>query len=166
MKIFKRLICASISLLMMISLINPLSVNAVETNTDVNTYIGELIAYYRDYQDNAKTDILRILDKIKELDKTKYDAWQEIMNFWSGVNKEGYTNVGVLPDGLPQDDSLCIVILGFALNSDGTMKQELINRLQISKFICSCYRWWNCFRQSKCNRRRTNGAVAVRTRAF
>ena len=55
MKIFKRLICASISLLMMISLINPLSVNAVETNTDVNTYIGELIAYYRDYQDNAKT---------------------------------------------------------------------------------------------------------------
>ncbi|MCR1960069.1 hypothetical protein CWE04_13705 [Thomasclavelia cocleata] len=131
MKIFKRLICVSISLLMMISFISPLSAYAVKTNEDVNTYIGELIAYYRDYQDNAKTDILRILDKIKELDKTKYDAWQEIMNFWSGVNKEGYTNVGVLPDGLPQDDSLCIVILGFALNSDGTMKQELINRLQV-----------------------------------
>ena len=126
MKIFKRLICVSISLLMMISFISPLSAYAVKTNEDVNTYIGELIAYYRDYQDNAKTDILRILDKIKELDKTKYDAWQEIMNFWSGVNKEGYTNVGVLPDGLPQDDSLCIVILGFALNSDGTMMQKNI----------------------------------------
>lgn len=131
MKIFKRLICISISLLMMVSIINPLTVYAAETSNDVNTYIGELITYYRDYQDDAKTDILRTLDKIKELDKTKYEAWQEIMNFWSNVNKDGYTNIGILPDGLPQDDSLCIIILGFALNSDGTMKQELIDRLQV-----------------------------------
>ena len=38
-------------------------------------------------------------------------------------------NYGVLPDGLPDSDELCIVVLGFQLNPDGTMKEELVERL-------------------------------------
>lgn len=34
---------------------------------------------------------------------------------------------------LPKDDSLCLVVLGFQLNPDGSMQQELIDRLQILK---------------------------------
>ena len=45
-------------------------------------------------------------------------------------NTDMNVNVDVLPDGLPNDDSLCITVLGFALNDDGTMKDELVGRLQ------------------------------------
>ena len=36
-----------------------------------------------------------------------------------------------LPDGLMTDDSLCLVALGFQLNPDGTMRDELIERLKV-----------------------------------
>ena len=36
-----------------------------------------------------------------------------------------------LPDNLPEDDSLCLVGLGFQLNPDGTMREELIERLKV-----------------------------------
>ena len=36
-----------------------------------------------------------------------------------------------LPEDLPGDDSLCLVALGFQLNPDGTMREELIARLQV-----------------------------------
>ena len=39
------------------------------------------------------------------------------------------TDMNVNVDGLPNDDSLCITVLGFALNDDGTMKDELVGRL-------------------------------------
>lgn len=38
----------------------------------------------------------------------------------------------VLPDGLPDTDELCIVVLGFQLNPDGSMRDELINRLNVA----------------------------------
>ena len=37
----------------------------------------------------------------------------------------------VLPDGLPDTDELCIVALGFQLNPDGSMKDELTERLKV-----------------------------------
>lgn len=36
-----------------------------------------------------------------------------------------------LPDGFPEDDSLCLVGLGFQLNPDGTMRDELVERLKV-----------------------------------
>lgn len=130
MKFFKRLICFLISVLFIMNIVAPMRVYAADSK-DVNSYISELIAYYRDYQNDAKTDIIRTLEEIKKIDETKYESWKQIMDFWNEVNQKNFVNTGVLPDGLPNDDSLCIIVLGFALNSDGTMKQELINRLQV-----------------------------------
>jgi uncharacterized SAM-binding protein YcdF (DUF218 family) len=36
-----------------------------------------------------------------------------------------------LSDGFPEDDSLCLVGLGFQLNPDGTMRDELVERLKV-----------------------------------
>ena len=93
--------------------------------------LGELISYYRDYQETADTDIMRVLDELKEVDEKKYTVWSDIMAYWQYVNTDMEVSVGELPDGLPQDDSMCIVVLGFKLNDDGTMKQELIDRLTV-----------------------------------
>ena len=37
-----------------------------------------------------------------------------------------------LPDGLPEDDTLCLVVLGFQLNPDGTIRKELEERLKVA----------------------------------
>ena len=40
------------------------------------------------------------------------------------------TDNASLPEGLEDTDQLCIIVLGFQLNPDGTMKEELIGRLE------------------------------------
>ena len=55
------------------------------------------------------------------------EKWARIMDLWEApvtVNE-------ALPDSLPQDDSLCLVGLGFQLNPDGTMREELVERLNV-----------------------------------
>lgn len=93
----------------------------------VNTLVGSLIGYYRD---GAKTDVLRTLDALKDTSKEDYDQWQSIIDYWDWVENEMIENIGVAPDGLPNDNSHAFVVLGFALKSDGTMQPELIGRLQ------------------------------------
>ena len=53
--------------------------------------------------------------------------WGRIMELWEAsvsANEE-------LPDDLAGDDTLCLVALGFQLNPDGTMRDELIERLKV-----------------------------------
>jgi hypothetical protein len=44
-----------------------------------------------------------------------------------------------LPDDLPDDDSLCLAALGFQLNPDGTMREELVERLKVLKAASEQY---------------------------
>ena len=54
------------------------------------------------------------------------DQWSRIMALW----ETPVTVNAALPDGLPEDDTLCLVALGFQLNPDGTMRDELVERLK------------------------------------
>lgn len=143
-KIFKFVMTVVVSLCLSFSFSIP--VFASESGeTDI---INEMISYYSTYQSTAKIDIQRLVEKLKALNSTKGEEWEKIMEYWDYVNTDMNVNV----DGLPNDDSLCITVLGVALNDDGTMKDELVGRLQtgtckcskISKCLCSCYRRWNC----------------------
>ncbi len=100
---------------------------------------SQLTVYYENYQEAAETDIERVLGEIKLADEGYGAAWEKIMNYWRQANADGFTNVGTVPQGLPQDDSLCIVILGYALNKDGTMHEELIGRLETGLAIAMAY---------------------------
>lgn len=67
------------------------------------------------------------LKRLANLDPILGEKWTRIMDLWEApvsVNAQ-------LPDGLPEDDSLCLVALGFQLNPDGTMREELIERLKV-----------------------------------
>ena len=66
---------------------------------------------------------------LSEIDHGKAQAWASIMEYWAYVNEEMVIYPNILPDGLPKDNSLCIVVLGYQLNNDGTMKRELLGRL-------------------------------------
>ena len=67
------------------------------------------------------------LSGLASLDPDLGEKWTRIMDLWetpAAVNDE-------LPDDLPDDDSLCLVALGFQLNPDGTMREELVERLRV-----------------------------------
>jgi hypothetical protein len=53
------------------------------------------------------------------------------MEYWSYVEGDMTLYPEILPNGLPQTNALCIVVLGYALANDGSMRQELIGRLQV-----------------------------------
>lgn len=67
------------------------------------------------------------LSALASLDPSLGEKWTRIMDLWEApvtVNTK-------LPDGFPEDDSLCLVGLGFQLNPDGTMRDELVERLKV-----------------------------------
>lgn len=98
---------------------------------DMEDYIQRMIQYYLTYQEDAEAEIEVLLDYISGIDADQGQMWRKIMNDWSYNNSQMKLNKGILPDGLPQDDSLCIVIMGYGLNPDGSMKEELIDRLVV-----------------------------------
>ena len=65
------------------------------------------------------------------------------MNVWMSPELGQPLHENVLPDGLPDTDELCIVVLGFQLNPDGTMKDELIERLTVA--LASAEKYPNAF---------------------
>ena len=90
--------------------------------------------------------------ELESLNTDDAHAIVSILSYWDQVEAEGFVNStanggrnineeegcpldgdidgALLPDGLADDDSLCIVGLGFELNSDGTIKDELYGRLE------------------------------------
>lgn len=68
------------------------------------------------------------LSALASLDPVLGEKWKRIMDLWEvpvTVNDH-------LPDDLPEDDTLCLVVLGFQLNPDGSMREELIQRLKVT----------------------------------
>jgi len=67
------------------------------------------------------------LEELAAIDPAAGEQWKRIMDLWEAP----VTVNASLPDDLPRDDSLCLVALGFQLNPDGTMREELLQRLQV-----------------------------------
>lgn len=92
--------------------------------------VSDMVYAYADKQE-AAVDIIRAdLEKLSALDPALGSFWTKLMRVWSEVNSGLTLNPGVLPDGLPEDGSLCIVVLGFQLESDGSMAPELLGRCE------------------------------------
>lgn len=118
-----------VSLLVGMLLIAATAVSSASAEEDP---IAQMIGYYQFYGSAAHTDIARLQEQLAETDAEKAKAWGDIMAYWAYVNEEMEVCTDILPDGLPTDDTLCITVLGYALNADGTMKDELIGRLQVA----------------------------------
>lgn len=141
MRGFKKIISFVLAITMVFGMIsNPVSVQAAE---GTSAYVADLLGYYKTYQEAAATDIERVLSEMKSVDEAAGEAWENIMNYWSDVNAEGFANIDTVPEGLLEDNSMAVVILGFALNPDGTMKEELIGRLQAGLNVANAYE--NCY---------------------
>ncbi|MGX8680133.1 MAG: YdcF family protein [bacterium] len=98
----------------------------------VEKIVEEIAVDYGTYGEEAKDRIDTLLKELAVADKSAEIRWKEIMNLWMSPKLGQPLHYDILPDGLPDDDELCIVVLGFQLNPDGTMKDELIERLNVA----------------------------------
>ena len=120
---------------------------AAENTDEEKALLKQLLLYYTqyrneagyvsDYSSEADYDIDRILNDLKDVNPYMADAWKDALDYWDDAlypfNGEYNVNSGILPDGLPNDESLAIVCLGYALNkTTGEMEDELIGRLQVT----------------------------------
>ncbi len=94
--------------------------------------IEQIITYHGCYGDQADEKVSSLLAELKQQDSRKGELWTEIMDYWDYANKELKVNTDRLPEGLPNDDTLAITVLGFELNDDGTMQDELVGRLTVA----------------------------------
>lgn len=120
-----------LSLLLIFSMVFAMAFPA-NADGDVNTIIRNLLNYYRYYESDAWTDVERLLKELEELDPAEADNWRKVMESWDYAVNHLDITLGCLPDGLPEDDSLCIVVMGYALKPDGSMKDELVGRCQVA----------------------------------
>lgn len=92
--------------------------------------VSDMAFAYADKGEAASALIGQDLEALSALDPSLGALWAELMALWSEVNTSLTLNPGVLPDGLPEDESLCIVVLGFQLHPDGSMSEELVGRCE------------------------------------
>ncbi len=94
--------------------------------------VEELVVYYGTYGAEADEKVDGLLRELSVADPAAGETWKSIMSLWRSVSSPLPLNYGVLPDGLPDTDELCIVVLGFQLEPDGSMRPELIERLKVA----------------------------------
>ncbi|MBR1796499.1 MAG: YdcF family protein [Clostridiales bacterium] len=108
----------------------PTDVPAIVTEQE-RAIVEEMINAYGAQGDAASPQIDECLDELRVTNPVLADKWERIMALWAAVNADTELNYDVLPDGLPDTDELCIVALGYQLNYDGSMRDELIGRLNV-----------------------------------
>ena len=82
-----------------------------------------------DLKASDTSDLQSLIDDMKASDPAMGKLWDGIMNYWIYTENSLEINYDNLPDDLPDDDSLCIVIAGYELGRDGKMKPELVDRM-------------------------------------
>jgi hypothetical protein len=94
--------------------------------------VEEIAVDYGSYGAEANDRIDKLLKDLTDADKVTGTKWKEIIDIWSSKELGQPLHYDTLPDGLPDTDELCIVVLGFQLNPDGSMKEELVERLTVA----------------------------------
>ncbi len=106
---------------------------ATETKREKQEIIEEMVVDYGTYGKDADEKVDALLKELRTTDSDCGKRWDSIMKLWGTTNTDLSLNYDILPDNLSDTDSLCLVALGFQLNPDGSMKDELIERLKVLK---------------------------------
>jgi len=125
----RRMLCILVLLLLLP--VFPLQTKAAGTE-ETGPYIQQILNYYLHYGEEARPEIDILLELIGGMDPEQGDIWEKILGDWTYYTEEMPVQSHVLPDGLPEDDSLCIVVMGYCLNPNGTIQPELEGRLTVA----------------------------------
>ena len=101
--------------------------------------ITDIIYSYKVKGIYAQNTIDEKLAELKQIDSELGDVWQKTMNYWIYANSDQTANADRLPEGMPDDDSFCIIVLGFKLEDDGSMNLELKKRCDVAVTCANQY---------------------------
>lgn len=127
MKMIQKAAIVFLTVILCIAVLPSCNAQAVSKE---NQLIRKMVYTYSWFPESSRNRVDKLLDDLKDMDEEAWEKWNEIMAFWSYTNNEMETDNASLPEGLEDTDQLCIIVLGFQLNPDGTMKEELIGRLE------------------------------------
>ena len=130
-----------VALLLACSALGMFSAGAEERETPETalSIIEEAVVNYGAYGDAARQQNDALMAKARALDAGLAGKWERIMELWKTVCQGVEIHRDILPDDLNDTDALCLVVLGFQLNPDGSMKDELIERLKVAKACTQKY---------------------------
>ena len=94
--------------------------------------VTDMVYAYRMQVEDRDRIIAADVSALKEHDAPLGEAWGGIMEYWDYADTRLALNYDRLPEDLPKDDSLCIVVLGFQLLPDGGMSQEMLGRCELA----------------------------------
>lgn len=94
--------------------------------------VEEMVVSFGEYEKEASARVSELLQELDAVDPDAAKRWDMIMDCWMNLDDDVTVHPDVLPDGLPDTEELCIVVLGFQLKPDGSMKDELIERLKVA----------------------------------
>lgn len=101
--------------------------------------IEEMVVDYGSYGDEADKQVHSLLIEMKAGDKDAALRWERIMALWKSCNETLTVNYDT-PDGeLSESEEVCFVVLGFQLAPDGSMREELIERLKVALHCAELY---------------------------
>lgn len=100
-----------------------------EETEDIKKLEGNLLYSYVN-EDNEQVE--NVLQKIKSKDILTFQRDKEIIDYWYYIDDEMILNMGVAPDLLPNSRAHAFVVLGYALNNDGSLRPEAIGRCDVA----------------------------------
>ena len=109
-----------------------LAAGILPVRADTLEYRQQLLRSYSTDPDGSSGTIERCLRNLESESPAQGAMWRQIMSDWDRLNHSGFASSRSLRDDLAQDDSLCIVVFGYGLNQNGSMKPELYDRLNVA----------------------------------
>ena len=109
-----------------------LSGGVLPVKADTQEYRQQLLKAYSSSPEGSSATIETCLEALEAESPAQGAMWRQIMFDWDRLNHSGFASSRSLQEGLAQDDSLCIVVFGYGLNRDGSMKPELFDRLNVA----------------------------------
>ena len=91
---------------------------------------ADVIRFWGCWGAAADEKIAGLLSGLEEQDAEAAEKWRGIVDYWRYVQTGMRVHFGQVPEALPEDDSLCFAVLGYGLNPDGTIMDELAGRLR------------------------------------
>ena len=90
--------------------------------------VQELVKTYSRGGEPEKLEDL--LTELAEIDLSLAEKWRQILSCWDSAGNHMDIRLEQLPQGLSSGEELCLIVLGYQLNPDGSMREELIGRLK------------------------------------